>query len=232
MRQMIAIGFSLNAFYYASNQRLKPYIIMLIVGTLFHVSCLVSLIYLLFFSNRFYQPLGNIKFIARSKREYFLLFNITPLVLFGLLLVITIFIVPKLFALVVGLIFPKYAGYLASSYMGASAGLHTFLVSLAILIAYYFLSADESRTKRIYIFVMMLGVLFNSLAFGFALMTRIAIYYQIVEIVCLPSLMYNNRLKGVAKPIFKIIVFISCIAYFVSLLCFSAADGARDYMFA
>lgn len=131
----------------------------------------------------------------------------------------------------VGLIFPKYAGYLASSYMGASAGLHTFLVSLAILIAYYLLSADESRIKRIYIFVMMLGVLFNSLAFGFALMTRIVIYYQIVEIVCLPSLMYNNRLRGVAKPLFKIIVFISCIAYFVSLLCFSATDGAREYMF-
>ena len=55
---------------------------------------------------------------------------------------------PKLFTSVVGLIFPKYAGYLASSYMGASAGLHTFLVSLAILIAYYLLSADESLSEQ------------------------------------------------------------------------------------
>lgn len=231
IRQFIAMGFSLNAFYYAKEKKVIPYILLVVFGTLFHTSCLVTLTYLLFFIKPLNVKERVVKMAVKTGSEKIVYKFFFPLLVLLLILVCFIFILPLFFNLAVSIFFPSYLGYLESEYMGQSAGVHTFLVSLAILIAYYLFSADNYKERRINIFVMLCGVAFNSLAFSFALMTRISCYYQIVEINILASLLTNNVLKGYKKPVFTVVVFICCIMYYSLLLLFSGVEGARNYFF-
>ena len=229
IRQYIALGFLLNAFYYAKTRKRKYYFLCLLLGVSFHSSAIVGIVFIIFFFQKFYS--------AKIPHLYYnslfgkiVLKRTIPSILFVLCITLILVCIDIVFGLA-RIILPKYAHYFVLYYQFFDAGRFIdFIVSLIILYFYYFYACDTPANRRIYVLCCIVTAIINAVAIFMPLINRIALYFSVIRVLYLPDLIQKNSLSKRYSFLFKICVFISGWLYLIVIL-MAGFVGASNYQF-
>ena len=227
MRQFIAISFSLNAFYYAKERNIIPYIGYSLLCILFHTSGIVTLVYFVFFL----FPHGMQSRIHISKRAFSkLVFDwIFPPAFLIVSLLFSHLLLSNVFIPIVNTLAPRYLHYFQSDYFGEIGGKSSLVISCFVLLGYYYF-AEKNDDKLLNTVILFAGAVVGVISLQFSLLNRIGIYFYILWIYFVPNLIVKNNLKGWLRIMFQISLMLIGLIYF-SYLCSSTLYGAKDYCF-
>lgn len=196
-RMQFAVFIFIYALQYLYEKNYKKYSILVVVGSFFHRSILITLLLLVY-------PFVK-KLVAKEKR----VFSYSVAILIFSLFFLNIAI-PNL-SLILG---DKYLGYSQISGLSFST-LDIFYI--LVLIYFMYCSKLIDKTKKefydlmilSFIIMIIINIFFSSTAFG-----RI-IYYFIISLPILIALIQNSRASLSLKVVGILLFFIFCILYFV-----------------
>lgn len=173
MRQSIAIALFIAAAYFAGKRKLVPYLLLILLASIFHTSALVLLPFYL---------------IINDKRIN---------VFFGVIISVVLlvfFIDSGLFnnsiSFVLSIFDEKEYNYLYTDSTGNSlrATLLSLVSLIYVVINLYKLSGKKLMYSKLYLVSMILAVF----EFRLAMLTRIQMYFDIFSVVALPAIFYTN----------------------------------------
>lgn len=179
IRQYVAISFFINSMVDAYDEKPLKSIVNLIFAASFHSSAL------------FLFPLLIIKFPFTKK-------NISKKALLFILVILFVFPFLDMHHILNLPIFGRYSNYIGSIYDVPLGSAHyiKFYTMLSIFIFYSYFMAQIDKTQKDIIIIngLLIYLLIYGLSFKFAMLYRVAIYFQIFEIVFLVN--YSNQLKN------------------------------------
>ena len=202
VRQSIAISMVVIAYYFIKAERLKSFILMVILATLFHSSAIVGLLYLPIYFIR------DKEFPKRRgiQQDFIELIITWAIILAGYLLferIISIF----------SRALPVYSHYLTSEYATATGGFQRPLVYMAIYICVVLFTEEFSAEKRMITIPLSIAVMFAFMHFKISAISRFMWYFDIISIFAIPYLFNNLRLRGKINPLFRLAVIAILVAF-------------------
>lgn len=176
IRQCMAMVFFIAAVHFAVERKLWSYILMIVVGVLFHKSALL---------------LMPVWFIARTKRVPKRLVCSVVLLLFMLMFVVNI----KGMVLTVAELFDD-SNYIYYISKGNGNSLRaTLLTAISFVYVLGNLPWLEGKTlvcSKLYL----IGQIFGILAYHVSMLTRYQMYFDIFSIVAIPAIIQNTQSRG------------------------------------
>lgn len=180
-RQMIAINFIFLGFTFLQKRKIWVYFLFVILAMLFHTSAFIAL------------PIAFINKIPDNKK--FILTSILIAFFSGLFLADYIFKLAE---------FTKYMNYIGSYELGNYTGTTLYLIVLnSFFLFVYFTSIKRDTYFKIFYIYILLSNLFIRIPYG----DRIIIYLSIIQIIYLPYLIYNNKIKEKQLMILIIVIY-------------------------
>lgn len=230
MRQGVALGFSLFAFYYAKNKKILPYLFYTVISILFHTSGVVTLSFLIFFTG-FYNSHFDVKLKAKTEINYIINKYIFPPAIFILVVFLLYCLFTFALPVVVNQFLPKYSFYFTSRYYGLNGGIANILISMCILASYYYLSDDNPRDWKINCSVLALGAVIAVMSTKFNLLYRVGLYYYFLWSVIISNLLVSNKLSGILKVLFRYAVGVMGFVYFAYIWFSRFVNGVDNFHF-
>ncbi len=205
IRQTIALSFVLLVIYDVYNEKLKltKTIILILLGSWFHLSCLFALIFI---------P------IALSKKPSTSVTLLITIMVLGLGFVFRSSLVTILLELVQDTRFNEF------TVVNSGGGITTYLVYLALYVLglFYYKKYCENFPKgQVDFKILFLGVLFLGLVPVQSILFRLAWYFSIILIVYLPRLLNTLNIKE--RAVMQLIVYASVIYMYFFITKGSAA---------
>ena len=230
MRQGVALGLSLLALYYAKKKKLIPYLVYSLFSISFHLSGVVTISFLFFFT-RFFDSRFWPKLRSETKIGYILNCYILPPVLLCFIIVALSYLFTFALPAVVNLVLPRYAYYFNSIFYGLNGGVANILISVCILGAYYYLSDDNSRDFKINCTILIVGTIIATMSTKFNLLYRVGLYFYFIWPVIISSLLVKNKLSGILKVLFRYAVGVMGFVYFAYIWFSRFVNGVENYHF-
>lgn len=170
IRQEFSMAVAFYAFYFLVNKKYTQYIFLMLIGTSFHYSCgIILFIHLLVF-----------KYIHKLNTSYYFYIVVASLILAKLN------VVNLLTTLIIG---GKYASYIEGD--PVSFIKLVVLNSLTVFIIFFSKSLIQKRDSNKYaIAFVVLSVFFLNVFSSLLILTRLAYYFKIFEIVIVAELIY------------------------------------------
>lgn len=213
MRQCLAMLLFIAAIPFAWKRKPIPYILLLLVGSLFHKSVLVLIPFYLFLSPK---PVKTGKIIA-----------VLAVVVVGLYMVDIVGV-----AKFAALLFDdrQYMHYATNEITNSLRA--TLLTSVYFIFVLFNLPKLEGKMLvfgKLYLVSTMLGVL----AFRLSMLTRIQMYFEIFSVVVIPAILIELRKEGKAKvdPSRPVASVWGCINHYVLPILVFLIYGLRYYSF-
>lgn len=205
IRQTIAFSFVLLVIYDVYNEKLKliKTIILILLGSWFHLSCLFALVYI---------P------IALSKKASTSVTLMLTFFALGLGFIFRSSLVTLLLDVVKDTRFGEYA------VVNSGGGITTYLVYLALYILglfYYKKYCENFQKGQVDFKILFLGVLFLGLVPVQSILFRIAWYFSIILIIYLPRLLKTMEIKE--RVVMQLIVYAAVIYMYFFITKGSAA---------
>jgi hypothetical protein len=198
VRQGIAVVITILAYNQLKKGRSFPFLLLVLVATLFHTSALAFLLA---------WPI--VRFRVRYSTAVVLAIG------FGL-----IYLYSDVFSSEVLGLFPVYKSYLSSDYVGdvRTASLVNFFIQTAILVSCLVLArrmqkrrgmstVEDEREWREMNLMLMIGMVFNLISFNFRVLERIGMYFNYFSLVHLPNLISQNSRRFKLLFIFAMLLF-------------------------
>ena len=202
VRQSIAISLVVLAYYYIKTDRLKLFVLMVILATLFHSSAIVGLLYL---------PIYFIKDKEFPKRREIQQDCIQLIITWAA--VLGGYLLFERLTSVFSRALPVYAHYLTSEYATTTGGFQRPLVYMAIYICVVLFTEESFAEKRMITIPLSIAVMFAFMHFRISAISRFMWYFDVVCIFAIPYLFNNLRFRGNIKPLFKFSIVIILIAF-------------------
>lgn len=207
IREFISIGIFLYSTRYIENRKIIPYLICIFVAFLFHKSALVLVPFYFF---------NNINFTNKKK---IVAFVCTLIFTIFLLYPILIFFTSKL-----GI----YAGYVEFFGSNKAGSILEFLVYLS---SYLFVGLinylDESQENNLFDNLFYISVLCYLVSIKMSVFSRIANYFSIFSIVCIPNTL--SRIKNRKAVYFLKVVLLVCFAIYCIVISYYRPSWNSEY---
>lgn len=197
IRQFIAIAILLPAVNYITENKLKKFILNVIIAAFIHKTALIFLIL---------YPLSKVKI---TKRYIFVVASIC-------------IILSKFSVDIINLIanFFNYNFYINDIGNGLGNGKGMFILLSSVLIValiYKKYINEKDKNFNIYIHMIIISIVFNTLAFNFALMGRVMHYFTISMIILIPNVIFYMKEK-IDKYIATYLVAFLSIYYYIFII--------------
>ena len=225
MRQSLAIAIAMIAVLMLSQRRVVPFVLLIVLASLFHASAIVLLILL---------PLSNMTFTTKS------------FITFLVISVICVFAAGALFS-AASTLFGRYGGYTPSSIHGRSnyygALIKATFTLVLVSISYYCITRDgRARGKGhpdcgagvlsadFLMFMGMLTLVCNVLGMGVEVLNRMSNYFNVFLPILIP-LALSKIESAKEKTIMSTGVYGASLAYFIVVMVFRPEwYGVTPYM--
>lgn len=213
MRQALAIAIILYGYdtFLKNNKKFK-FVISVLFASLFHVTSLVVLIFLVLpkFSYK------NVAFI------------------FTMLLAIIAYVIPdKIFSLLT--MYSKYSGYANLSFYEGSdyAGLLNFIMYFCLLVFSYCYSKSlivKDKNINSFLYILSINLFFYSLACKISIFSRVTTYFNIFNIIYITNIIANIKNKDTKKIILFVFPILICLYWFIIMIYRPEWYGAVPYV--
>lgn len=197
LRQCIAMGFVVPAYYFTKKKKIIPFILMVVLGSLFHISAWVMLVI---------YPIYHVR--LKGNMLFVFLFLIAIIFVFRL----------EIFNLLVKLVGDKYEKYGA---MTGDTGAYAVVLLLAIFTAYAFLMPDYNLLDKDLIGlrnILLLSFVVQIFATIHPLAMRVNYYYLLLLPILISKIPSRARVsdKWLAELSIVVMVFAFLIIFFRS----------------
>lgn len=173
IRQWIAIAINFYSLKYIDENR-KKFILLNIVGTLFHSTCIFIMI---------------IQLLAKNIKPTFSFFAFT--VILGIMFII-FFEKTYFMSILFSKLNPRYGNYFVPRYAGIGLKLLTLLRALLILYFLLFTKKTEYQYEKN---LLIISLFFMLIGFVNVYVARVELYFSICLVILLPNVLYQMKLK-------------------------------------
>ena len=197
MRQAVAIGIFIYAFFfYLENNLLRKYLFLIVLATLFHYSAVVL----------FLVPLA-------LKLPKFLFLKFSTLCFFSFFCILIGFYAPAVLLQFVAKFFPRYDYYTTFSINYLTILFRLFIMLLILLLYHSSKQSDRFIVDSLVVYFFG-GYLFFMLA-SISIFSRLVEYYFSLEIIFLPFLLFHKKKYLIENKLYKLIF--CCLFSFLCL---------------
>ena len=194
MRQFIAMAIVINSWYLLKRKRFKLYFIFLVLGTMFHTTAIIGILFLVIYINR-----KNIKIIPW-------IYGCTII----LLLSMNVFI-EYLFKF-----FPRYIWY-SGDYLNKTGGVMIVVLYCSIFLITFLLKPQKLNEE--YNMLLILASICSGLSilgYYYFIFVRPSLYFNIFSIIIIPELLqrFEKKSRLIASYVILALGFVYMMYYF------------------
>ena len=213
VRQSVAIAFFVIAIYQLNSNQKMQSLFFFIISVLFHYSAIVTICIFLFF------------YFFMTKKSLLFLWLVSLLAIISK--DFTIFIFMPIINILAILFGDYYIQYLDTFIISSNISLKVIFFQLLFVLYYYVLviKIKASNFFNMYVYLAMIGIIFNNYFFYIELLQRFVVYFEIFNIIALPyalKLIFFKQYKYLYLSIIMVVVTFS-----FSLLLRSLSSGSN-----
>lgn len=212
IRQMIAVLILLYGYIFLLEQKMKSYIVVVLIATLFHSSAIFFLVFLL---------------LEKLNAKHYKYMKIGAIVL-GFFVIAFQNQILRIIS-VLGL----YGGHISTQGAGLVKGLSflAYVIPILVIVEWFKRDLIEFNSRyELYILVLYLQIPLQCFGAFNAVMERMALYCSVLQIVVLP-LMVNEIQSKKRKCMAKLMCYAWYLLYFIVMEIYLGGNGIAEYQF-
>ncbi len=198
VRQMLVVSISIYSLKYVVNQQLLRFLLCIVIAVSFHRASIFMIMFIPF--------CFNIDVYKNARYALFFLWCLSIFVAFKLIV----------FDMSLLLLYDMtLSGY--ESYMTNEANMGILNVNFSLVLNFFvllfFLFYKRERKKDVYAYYFVLGTIISNISVQIANLSRVAMFFSVVNPAYIPYLLYATSKQGVFSGVIKIVTHLSFIYY-------------------